>query len=86
MRKEIEITIESGRDAGKVFKITEMSAVQMDRWVTKTLCLFGHSGSGISALANMTLEDLLETFAKSNYEDSEPLLNELLECASFKKD
>ena len=32
MRKEVEITIEEGRDKGKTFKITEMGAVQADRW------------------------------------------------------
>ena len=40
-RKEIEITIKDGRDAGKVFKITEMGAVQSDRWATKVVSLLG---------------------------------------------
>lgn len=86
MRKEIEITIEDGRDAGKTFKITEMSATQMDRWATRALCLFGKSGKGVSALVGMNGTNLVELLTKVDYEEAEPLLNELLECASFKKD
>ena len=86
MRKEIEIKIDEGRDAGKVFKIEEMPAVQMDRWVTRALCMLGRSGSGLSALGGSTLEDLLQAFSKLDFKDSEPLLDELLACCSFKKD
>ena len=49
-RKEIEITIEEGRDAGKTFKITEMPAVPADRWVTRALCLLGKSKTDLSNL------------------------------------
>ena len=86
MRKQIEIKIEAGRDAGKVFLIEEMPAVQMDRWVTRALCMLGRSGSGISAISGMTMEALLQAFSKLDFKDSEPLLDELLACCSFKKD
>lgn len=86
MRKEIEIKIEEGRDAGKVFKVEEMPAVQMDRWVTRALCMLGRSGSGLSAISGMTMESLLQAFSKLDFKDSEPLLDELLACCSFKKD
>jgi len=86
MRKEIEITIEDGRDTGKVFKIVEMGAVQADRWATKALCLFGRAGQNISALGKMNIVDLLSAFSSVQYEEAQPLLDELLACASFKKD
>lgn len=86
MRKEIEITIDEGRDAGKTFKIVEMSAVQMDRWATKALCLVGKSGSSVVDLFNMGVDGMLKVLGSLGYEASEPLLNELLECCSFKKD
>lgn len=86
MRKEIEIEIEAGRDAGKVFKIEEMPAVQTDRWVTRALSALGRSGSGLSAISGMTMESLLQTFLKLDQKDIEPLLDELLACCSFKKD
>ncbi|MBO7712483.1 MAG: hypothetical protein J6S85_02870 [Methanobrevibacter sp.] len=86
MRKEVEIKIEAGRDAGKVFKVEEMPAVQMDRWITRALCMLGRSGSGLSMIGGMTMEDLLSAFSKLDFKDSEPLLDELLSCCSFKKD
>lgn len=86
MRKEIEITIEEGRDKGKTFKIEEMSAVQMDRWAMKALCLFGKSGTSVIEIFKMSIIELFDAFTKTDYEKAEPLLNELLACSSFKKD
>lgn len=86
MRKEIEITIEDGRDAGKTFKIVEMSAVQMDRWVTKALRIIGKSGGSISTLASMDITELLMSVINGEEIESNELLDELLSCASFKKD
>lgn len=85
-RKEIEIKIEEGRDAGKTFKITEMSALQADKWVTKALCLLGKSKFDISSLGSMSMPEILTAMSGLNFEETEPLLNQLLECASFKKD
>jgi len=86
MRKEIEITIEQGRDAGKTFKITEMGSVQMDRWATKALCLFGRSNQDLRAIAKMGVLEIIKAFSSVPYEEAQPLLDELLACASFKKD
>ena len=85
-RKEIEITIEEGRDAGKKFKITEMPAVQADRWITRALCLLGKSKTDLSAFGVMDMGALLNTFSAIEFSETEPLLNELLACASFEKD
>ena len=87
MRKEKEIKIETGRDAGKVFKITEMSAFQMDKWATKALLVLGKSKKGgILSIGSMSLEDLLSSLSDVDYEKAEPLLQELLDCCYFKKD
>lgn len=85
-RKEIEIKIEEGRDAGKTFKITEMPAVQADRWITKALCLLGKSKFDISSLGSMSMPEILKSMSGLNFDDTEPLLNQLLECATFEKD
>lgn len=37
MRKEVFITIEKGRDQGKTFKITEMSASAIEKWAGQAL-------------------------------------------------
>lgn len=87
MRKEIEVKIEEGRDAGKTFKITEMPAFQMDRWATRALIALGKSQKGgIAALGSMSIQEVLSAFAELDYENTEPLLQELLECCAFMKD
>lgn len=86
MRKEVEITIEEGRDKGKTFKITEMSATQADRWTLKVLCLFGKGGIALEELAKMDFNTIIKIMGDVSYDMAEPLLDELLECASFKKD
>lgn len=86
MRKEVEITIEEGRDKGKTFKITEMSATQADRWTLKVLCLFGKGGIFLEELSKMDFNTIIKIIGDVSYDMAEPLLDELLECASFKKD
>lgn len=87
MRKEKEITITEGRDAGKTFKITEMSATQADRWATKALCLVGKSGCSIVELFNkISTGGILNILGDLGYDGAEPLMEELLNCCSFKKD
>lgn len=87
MRKEKEITITEGRDAGKTFKITEMSATQADRWATKALCLVGKSGCSIIDLFNkISTGGILNVLGDLGYDGAEPLMEELLNCCSFKKD
>ena len=87
MRKEIEVKIEEGRDAGKTFKITEMPAFQTDRWATRALMLLGKSTKGgIMALGSMEMADIVNAFSELDYEKTEPLLQELLDCCAFVKD
>ena len=87
MRKEKEITITEGRDAGKTFKITEMPATQADRWATKALCLVGKSGCSIIDLFNkMSNGGILNVLGDLGYDGAEPLFEELLNCCSFKQD
>lgn len=86
MRKEVEITIEQGRDKGKTFKITEMGAVQMDSWAIKALCLLGKSGVTLEQLGSLDMNAIFQLLGNLGYEWSKPLMDELLECASFKKD
>lgn len=85
-RKEIELKIEDGRDAGKVFKITELPAVQMDKWTTRALLLLGKSGMNIGALSRMTVPDILAALSKADYDETEKLLEVMLESCSFEKD
>ena len=86
MRKQIEVVIENGRDAGKSFTITEMPATQGEKWATKALGVLGHSGVGIAALGKIPFDEILEKVLSTSSEEVEPLMDELLACASFIKD
>ena len=80
MRKEKEVRIEEGRDAGKVFKITEMPAFQMDRWATRALIALGRAKKGgIATLGSMSIDELLSALSEVDYQIAEPLLQELID-------
>jgi hypothetical protein len=85
MLKSVDIIIEAGRDKGKKFTITEMPAVKMDKWATKALIILGKTGNSFN-LAQIDLESLLRSLSSADYEGVEPLLEELLSCATFEKD
>lgn len=89
MRKEMTITIDEGRDAGKVFRITEMPVSRLEKWAARALvALFGaaddippdvahlaETSSG-AALAAVFLRGL----RSFSWERAEPLYDELLDC------
>ena len=55
MRKEITITIESGRDVGKSFHVTEMSASQVEKWAARALLvLMGGNGQMDAAVKGLS--------------------------------
>jgi len=86
MRKVLNYTVESdgGRDAGKVFVITEMPAAQAEKWAIKIFLALAHSGamvpenlidmgvSGIAVMGFRALEGL-------KFEDAEPILDEMMQ-------
>lgn len=92
MRKITNFTIEKeGRDKGKVFQISEMSAVAGDKWSTKALFAIAKgdvvipesiSGSGFAGIAKLGLQMLL----LAPYELVEPLLLDLLQCVKVVPD
>lgn len=85
--KELTITAE-GRDAGKVFKLTEMSADQAERWATRAFFAMANAGvelpdnvaeQGMAGLAVVALTGI----SKLAYEVAEPLLAEMLTCVKY---
>jgi hypothetical protein len=86
MRKTAIITIDSpGRDHGKVFELTEMSATKAEKWATRALLALLRSGvdipediasAGLAGVAAMGIK----AFGGINYSDAEPLLAEMMSC------
>lgn len=81
------ITIETGRDAGKVYRVTEMPASKLEKWAARALlALFAGDvpadvvqmarGSNAAALVGNVMSGL----GSLRWEDVEPLYDELLTC------
>ena len=84
-RKEASFTAESGRDKGKQFLITEMSASQAENWAIKVILAIGNAGieipeglvsQGMAGLMTMGYLNLL----KIPFEAAKPLLDEMMTC------
>jgi len=91
MRREVDITIaEAGRDQGKVFHLTEMPALQAEKWAMRALFALAQSGvevspdllsGGMASIAVLGVQALLNT----KFSDAEPLLDEMLDCVQIKE-
>lgn len=84
-RKELIFTATAGRDSGKRFLITEMSARAGHAWATRAILALMSSGmeisddiasKGLAGLATMALSAL----GKIPADQAAPLLDELLTC------
>lgn len=88
-RKTKTLTIDAeGRDKGKTFLLTEMSAAKAEDWAIRVLLALGSANVdlppgamqlGMAALAEI---GLMKLFAVKS-EQVRPLLSELAECAVF---
>lgn len=65
--KTQRVIIESGRDAGKVFLITEMPLTQADRWANRVLCA---SASGGIGLQNVDFAKIMDVVSKESKDDA----------------
>jgi hypothetical protein len=79
-----EVTAE-GRDKGKLFKLTEMSASQGEHWAVRALLAIGRTGielpdgiekAGFSAIASFGLGLIM----KLPIEEADILLAEMMQC------
>lgn len=88
----VEVTIE-GRDKGKKFYLTEMSAVRAEKWATRALIALLNSGiqlsddeasAGMAGLAQVAARGAFKFSGGGiSFADFEPLLDEMLECVQI---
>lgn len=95
MRKTKDVTIDiEGRDKGKMFRITEMSAVQAEKWATRaTLELLPRLSQQVSEEAlesikanpgMLTLERLGLILRGVSFPETEKLMDEIIDvCVQF---
>jgi len=89
MRKTAIVTIEAeGRDKGKCFLLTEMSAADAERWALRAFFALMNTGvqipadiaeSGMAGIASMGIQAL----GKLPYEAAEPLLEDMFACVQI---
>ncbi|WP_206522105.1 MULTISPECIES: hypothetical protein [unclassified Mesorhizobium] len=92
MRKEIDVTIaDDGRDQGKTFHIREMPATRAEKWAMRALLAVTRSGVELpDDFAGMGMQGIaivgIRAITKIDFEDAEPLLDEMMECVTIKPD
>lgn len=98
MRRSALVTIDDpkSRDAGKTFRVTEMSADAAERWAFRLLLAFANAGAklpegvleagmaGIQATIPGLLIQGIRSLAGLKYEDAQPLLDDMIRCAEFR--
>lgn len=89
--RDITIEDEASRDHGKTYRLTEMPAIPLDKWVARALLALGKSGVDIpdevrqqGAAAIMTIG--IRAFVGVQFADAEPLMDEMLDCITFVPD
>ncbi len=90
MRKEKDVDIETdGRDKGKRYHLTELPALQAEKWAVRAGLALSHAGvqmppgmTGWAALAFGALQALNQVA----YEDLVPLLDEMMSCVQIVPD
>ena len=88
-RKTLQYTVQDeGRDKGKVFVITEMSASQAESWASRAILALmaggvelpeGFDRFGMAGIAELGIKAL----ARLKWEDAQPLLDEMWACVQI---
>lgn len=85
MRKELDFVAQDGRDAGRVYRITEMSARQTEIFAARLL--FALMNAGVEVPENGGLADLLglemSAFARLRFDQVAPLFDEMMGCVKY---
>lgn len=90
MRKTTQVKIgqDGGRDAGKLYLITEMPSAKSESWAMRALMALLRGGGaipqelvrhGMAGLAEVGMAGL----ASLQWEDAEPLLAEMMDCVQI---
>lgn len=88
-RKEVTVTIvDEGRDQGKIFRLTEKSAIDIDKWANRAIHSIVRAGGvlpdeiqkmGIIGILAVGMHRLMHI----PWSELEPLLDELLTCVQI---
>lgn len=89
MRRVETVTIDAeGRDKGKIFVLTELSAMNAERWAGRAIFAMMNAGveipediaqAGLAGIAALGIQSL----TKVSFEAAEPLLDEMMSCVQI---
>lgn len=88
MRKTISFAATDGRDSGKRFRITEMSAARAEEWAARSLFAVMSSGvhvpddilaAGFAGVAAIGIKSL----TKVSFDVAKPLFDEMMTCVQY---
>jgi len=87
-RKEATFIADTGRDIGKQFLITEMSASKAENWAFRVILAIGNAGIEVpEGLASQGMSGLLAigymNLLKIPFDSAKPLLDEMMTCVQF---
>lgn len=78
------------RDYGKVFVLREMPASQAEKWAMRALLSVARSGIDIGQAAGQGMQGIammgVSALLAANWEDAEPLLDEMMGCIQVQPD
>lgn len=88
MRRTSTYTADVGRDAGKVFKLTELSADGAERWAMRAFFALMNAGVDIPEdVTSMGLAGIAQVGLKAltniPFEAAEPLLADMMDCVQI---
>lgn len=88
-RKTVTVTIvEEGRDKGKVFVLTELSAYEAEEWAGRAIFALMNSGvaipdniaqAGLAGVASLGIQAI----SKLPFDAAKPLFDKMLECVQI---
>jgi hypothetical protein len=90
-RNVITVKIESGRDAGKIFILTELPASRAEKWAAKAFLALAKSDVDVPANMNdFGMHDIavigVKALGKMSFDELEPLLDEMFTCIQIMPD
>lgn len=92
MRKTLDLAITAeGRDKGKLFVLTEMSAVKAEKWTARAVLALTKSGANLpldvfDKGAAFSLGVVVSALGGVEFADVEPLLDEMMACVTIAPD
>jgi len=85
--KDVRIGPEGQRDAGKMFRITEMDADQAETWAMRALLALAKGGIDIGDAVSGGMQQLavlgIQSLGKLSFEEVKPLWDDVMTCVTI---